>query len=305
MVLVSVIIPVYNGGNTLTACLRALTAQSLPRDQFEIIVVDDGSQDNSVSIARQFNVQCVTLTHRSAPIARNAGARLSRGQWIAFTDHDCLPSQHWLKTLLAICTSSENTWGAAGKTLGYESRSDAARFVDLTGGLDAEKYLTHSAHPWAPACNVIYRRSIFEAIGRFDERYLNYEYCDLHLRMRHHSDWVFKHEPRALVLHRHRSTWRQYWHQQFFYGRGYGQFLWNYRDQFHWEPWREVKAWGQLVGLAIRAAWPGQDDRSIVRCGLFIKQFAQHLGFISTYYNRAERARWLNQSTASLVTSGG
>lgn len=297
MVLVSVIIPTYNGARTLNACLRAVMAQSLPRDQVEVIVVDDGSTDATVSIAEAYAVKCVRQKHAHAPSARNAGACLARGAWLAYTDQDCIPSRHWLRTLL-VAADQVGVWGAAGKTIGYESRSHAARFVDLTGGLDAEKYLAHSAHPWAPTCNVIYRRSAFEAIGGFDERFLNYEYCDLHLRMRRHTDGPFNFEPRALVLHRHRSTWRQYWRQQFFYGRGYGQFIWKQRAHFQWSWGRELTAWGQLAARSIAAVWPGQSDRALVRRGTFIKQFAQRLGFISTYYHRAERARWQDSATA-------
>jgi glycosyltransferase involved in cell wall biosynthesis len=300
MVLVSVIIPTYNGAQTLNDCLRSITAQSLPRDQYEVIVVDDGSIDASASIISAYAVTYVRQEHRGAPVTRNTGARLAAGDWLAFTDHDCIPSRNWLRNLLA-AVDDDRVWGAAGKTIGYESRSNAARYVDLTGGLDAEKYLTRSAFPWAPTCNVIYRRSAFEAIGGFDEHYLTYEYCDLHYQMRRASDLTFNYEPRALVLHRHRATWRQYWQQQFFYGRGYAQFIWNHRDQFQWGGWREAKTWGRLLRLAVQAVVPGADDRALLRRGAFIKEFAQHLGFRQTYYNRVERARWQTQA----VLAGG
>jgi glycosyltransferase involved in cell wall biosynthesis len=291
---VSVIIPVYNNERTLGACLRALGATSLPRDQYEIITVDDGSTDTSLDVAQRFGARSVRQAHKGAPAARNTGARAAHGPWIAFTDADCLPSRNWLRFLLDRVSKNRSpvAWGAAGKTVGHASRSAAARFVDMTGGLDAETYLRHPRYPWAPTCNVIYRREVFESLGGFDDRYANYEYCDLHLRVRRAAAAEFRYEPRAIVLHQHRSSWRAYWHQQYGYGRGFGQLIWHHRDQFHWTTGRELKAWLRIAGLAVGASLPGASDRALMRRGALVKHLAQRLGFVATYYSPLERARW-------------
>src|SRR5215470_14318292 len=75
----SVIIPVHNNERTLGACLRALAEGSFSRDQHEIIVVDDGSTDTSLAIARGFGARTIVQAHRGAPAARNAGARAASG----------------------------------------------------------------------------------------------------------------------------------------------------------------------------------------------------------------------------------
>jgi hypothetical protein len=95
-----------------------------------------------------------------------------------------------------------------------------------------------------------------------------------------------------LVLHRHRTTWPAYWRQQFGYGRGYGQFLLHHRDEVHWSWWREVRAWGDVIGFAAAACGPGRDDRALVRRGRFAKSLAQRLGVLTAYWNPRERARW-------------
>src|SRR5688572_23841155 len=85
---ISIVIPVYNGGNLLKRCLTALH-QSAYTD-WELIVVDDGSTDGSDALARQFGARVVATSGRLGPAAaRNLGARLARGEYLYFIDADC------------------------------------------------------------------------------------------------------------------------------------------------------------------------------------------------------------------------
>lgn len=292
---VSVIIPVYQRAEELKGCLLALAAQNLPPDKYEVIVVGDGSRDATATITDHFDAKWLPQSTRGAADARNVGWAAAGGEWIAFTDSDCIPSRTWLQSLLdraATDRMAARPIGVAGRTIGYRSTSAVARYVDLTGGLDAEKYLAHPTSPWAPTNNVMYRRDALQAIHGFDPRFSTYEGGDLCYRLRENYSGDLVYAPRAVVMHQHRSTWRAYWRQQYGYGRGYAQFMWKHRDHFHWTVRRELIAWRQLAAGSIGALWPGGDDRALVRRGAFIKQLAQHLGFINTYYNRSERARW-------------
>lgn len=290
----TVVIPAYNAADTLTACLHGLQAQDFTPDDYEVIVVDDGSTDNSASVAASFNVRLIEQTNQGAPAARNTGLKNARGDWVVFTDADCIPSRSWLSSLVnaAEADTGSAAFGAAGRTVGYNSTHAAARFVDLMGGLDAERHLSHPAFPFAPTCNVMYRRSLLEQIGGFDPRYYAYDACDLHARARQLEDGSFPYVGHAIVLHQHRPSWKAYWKQQRNYGRGLAQFMWHHRDQVQWSLTRELAAWGRVVASALRASWPGSDDAAIRRRGTFLKEFAQRLGFASTYWNRAERSRW-------------
>lgn len=98
-VLVSVIIPVRDGEDTLARCLEAVFASRFPH--FEVIVVDDSSGDGSAEIAARFPCRLVRLqAHRGAAGARNAGAALARGNLLFFTDADCLLRED---TLACVC----------------------------------------------------------------------------------------------------------------------------------------------------------------------------------------------------------
>jgi len=295
MVRVSVVIPAHNAESVLADCLRALAAQSLPEADYEVIAVDDGSTDATASVAEGLGVRLLRQHRQGAPAARNAGIRAASGEWVALTDADCVPSRGWLDSLLLAVgerDGAEPALGAAGPLLGYQSDSAAARFVDLSGGLDVERHLSHPQFPFAPTGNVMYRHEALTAVGGFDPRYAAYDACDLHTRLRRRGPGPFYFAPRALVLHRHRTTWPAYWRQQFGYGRGYGQFLLHHRDEVHWSWWREVRAWGDVIGFAAAACRPGRNDRALVRRGRFAKSLAQRLGVLTAYWNPRERARW-------------
>ena len=97
----SVIVPVYNGAATLGGCLRALAQQTLPRAWYEVIVVDDGSADESAAIAAREGVCVLRQEHAGAAAARNRGACAARADILLFTDADCEPQQDWIEAMLA------------------------------------------------------------------------------------------------------------------------------------------------------------------------------------------------------------
>jgi glycosyltransferase involved in cell wall biosynthesis len=296
---VSVVIPAYQAAATITHCIEAVRSQRFPKEQREIIIVDDGSRDNTGAIARRYSdVRVITQPNAGAAAARNRGWRASNGRWIAFLDSDCVPSRGWLAALHETVTASGNAnppLGAAGKTLGLDSGSEAARFADLIGSLDAERYLSHPRWPFAPSCNLMYRRAALEACDGFDERFITYEACDLHTRLLASDPGNFTYVARAVVWHRHRSSWKAYWKQQVAYGAGYAQFARRYTNDIPWSMSAEMRAWLETASLGMRAAFAGAGsdlNERLVRRGQFVKALAQRVGFDSTYWKGHERTRW-------------
>jgi glycosyltransferase involved in cell wall biosynthesis len=297
---ISVVIPAYQAAATIGACLEALRNQRFPGGRSEIIVVDDGSRDATAQIARSFaGVLVISQANAGAAAARNRGWRQASGTWVAFLDSDCVPSRGWLHALheavRTILPGAPPALGAAGKTLGLESGSAAARFADLIGSLDAERYLSHPRWPFAPSCNLMYRRAALVSCEGFDERFVTYEACDLHTRLRAADPGAFAYVPRALIWHRHRASWRAYWKQQFAYGIGYAQFARRHSAEMPWSWSAELRAWRDTASLAMRAAIAGSDrsaNARLVERGQFVKSLAQRVGFDSAYWSRGERNRW-------------
>lgn len=302
---VSVVIPARDAGETLGECLRAIAAQTLGAQEREVIVVvDSRSRDATAEVARSHGVIVAVQSATGAAAARNVGIGIARGRWVAFTDADCIPSRGWLSALVgaaeAATESDAPALGAAGPTFGFRSDTPAARFVDLSGGLQADRHLAHERFPWAPTGNVLYRRDALIAAGGFDARFVSYEGCDLHTRLVRQVRGSFVFVPRAVVSHRHRHGWLAYWRQQVNYGRGYAQFFLRYADELPWSMGSEARAWLSLIGPGLAAAISPRTDAGLMARGRFIKALAQRRGFVTTYWRPGEATRWRTGSEAGM-----
>jgi len=98
---VSVVIPTYNEEKNIGKCLSALNGQSLPREEFEVIVVDGGSKDRTVKISKDIGAKVMRQVSRGVGGARNDGVAASKGRLIATTDADCVPCDYWLENIVA------------------------------------------------------------------------------------------------------------------------------------------------------------------------------------------------------------
>jgi len=158
----------------------------------------------------------------------------------------------------------------------------------------------HERYPWAPTGNVMYRRAALEAVGGFDARFRTYEGCDLHTRLVRQVGGDFAHSPGAIVLHHHRAGWRAYWRQQVGYGIGYGQFFRRYESELGWTPVDEARAWATVVAAVGRAVLVRAGDAGLVARGTAVKQLAQRIGFVRSYWNPAETRRWRRGAARAL-----
>jgi glycosyltransferase involved in cell wall biosynthesis len=147
--LVSVVVPVVDQAVGLAATLEALAGQSLPESSFEVIVVDNGSVDDSLQVAaawsaRHPGARVVSETElRGSYAARNRGIESSSAELLAFTDADCRPDPHWLEAGLAALEESAAEVVAGRievlpvqptERLGVPGRSDLARPAPLHRG---------------------------------------------------------------------------------------------------------------------------------------------------------------------------
>ena len=95
--LISVIIPVKDRANDLSECLNSLQNLCWPKDKLEIIVIDDGSRDESPLIAEQAGAVVIRNPESLGPAAaRNKGAQIANGEFLAFIDSDCIAERNWL-----------------------------------------------------------------------------------------------------------------------------------------------------------------------------------------------------------------
>lgn len=105
--MITVIIPALNEEETILACLQSLTAQTIPRDTYEIIVVDGGSSDNTCALAAPLADRVITQKRPGIGGARGDGATAANGNILVFTDADTRHPSTWLETIGELLTNDE------------------------------------------------------------------------------------------------------------------------------------------------------------------------------------------------------
>jgi glycosyltransferase involved in cell wall biosynthesis len=161
---ISVIIPAYNEEKNIGLCLASLIPQA--RDaKAEIILVNDGSKDHTIDIAKLFSkyVKIVSLRKNSGVAnARNAGARVARGNILAFIDADCVANPGWLKTIQKNMNGKIGLMGPI-KSLFYERLIDHTTFETFSNLVKITVYVK----PFVAGSNFACRKKYFTKVGGF------------------------------------------------------------------------------------------------------------------------------------------
>jgi glycosyltransferase involved in cell wall biosynthesis len=221
----SIVIPTFNRQARLNQCLTAIAALEYPRDRFEVIVVDDGSPQPAEEIVGRFrdhlDIRYLRRPHEGPAAARNAGARIARGDYLAFTDDDCAPSPGWLRAFAEALRGGTDC-ALGGRTLNAlpeNTFSQASQHLILY----LYEYFNvdpHSAKFFA-SNNFAVLRTRFLAVGGFDPSFAraaaeDRELCDRWVGGRGQLVYVAD----AVVYHAHRLGFATFLRQHFSYGRG-------------------------------------------------------------------------------------
>jgi glycosyltransferase involved in cell wall biosynthesis len=181
--LVSVIVPARNAAGVLKPLLRALEHQTMARDLYEVVVVDDGSTDETSDFVRASRV--ARLIRRALPggsyAARNDGVAAARGRVLAFTDADAIPARDWLERGLGHVRSG-HAMVAGHVDVPLGARPTAAALVDFVRFLDQRSCV---AKGFAATANLWLDRDVLARVGLFNGR------------LRSGGDLEFGHRARA------------------------------------------------------------------------------------------------------------
>ncbi|MCT7956193.1 glycosyltransferase [Laspinema palackyanum] len=167
---VSTIIPVLNDPKRLQICLEALENQTYPKHLYEVLVIDNGSDESIEPIVRQFKQAKMLLEPSPGSYtARNKGILHAKGEVLAFTDADCIPQSDWLFKGTAHLLSVPNCGLVGGKVLfSFKNphRPTAAELYDQFFFLQQEYYLEYQQ--FAATANVFTYKQVFEQVGLFN-----------------------------------------------------------------------------------------------------------------------------------------
>jgi cellulose synthase/poly-beta-1,6-N-acetylglucosamine synthase-like glycosyltransferase len=165
--LVSVVVPVLDLAERITACLDGLVAQTVPADDIEVIVVDNGSRDATLDVVRRYPVRLlVEGATRSPYAARNAGLAAARGQVVALTDATCAPASDWIERGLEALEAHKADLVGGEIRFNLGEPPTPGEIADAMTSIDVEASIT--AHRACMTGNLFVRSEVLEAIGPFD-----------------------------------------------------------------------------------------------------------------------------------------
>ena len=259
---VSVIVCSYNGAKTLAQCLESLGKLDYPN--YEVILVDDGSTDDTREIAARFpDVRYFHQTNHGLSHARNYGAAVAKGEIFAYTDSDCMADPDWLYYLLSTLLSGDYA-GVGGPNVSPPARNWVQACVAAAPGGPSHVLLTDTVAEHIPGCNMAWYRWAFENIGGFDPEYHkagdDVDFCWRVQQAGHEIAF----SPTAIVWHYRRFTLRAFRKQQEGYGEA--ESMLRFKHLIFFGPTGTAKWRGQIYGTP-RFSW--FINRPIIYHGIF------------------------------------
>ena len=214
---VSVVLCTYNGALTIRETCQRLTELDYP--DYEVIVVDDGSTDQTPRILEDFpGFRVLRTANGGLSRARNQGMAAARGEIVAYIDDDAWPDPHWLRYLVHRLRTSDHV-AVGGPNLPPQDDPWVARCVAHSPGGPNHVLLDDRTAEHIPGCNMAFWKRTLAAIGGFDERFHTAgDDVDICWRLQERGGTIGYHGS-ALVWHRRRPSLRRYLRQQRAYGR--------------------------------------------------------------------------------------
>jgi len=228
----SVVVCSYNGARTLRACLSSL--QRLQYPDYEVILVDDGSEDETQAILREFpGVRNIVQQNQGLSVARNVGTAAARGSVIAFTDSDCMADPDWLYFLVQTLVGS-NFAAVGGPNISAPAADWIQATVGAAPGSPSHVLMTDTIAEHVPGCNMACQRWALDEIGGFDPEYHTAgDDVDVCWRLMQNG-YVIGFSPAAVVWHHRRFSVKTYFSQQRGYGEAEALLRYKHLQSFGW-----------------------------------------------------------------------
>ena len=216
---ISVIIPVKNMAGKIEQCLEAVFSQSL--SPHEVLVVDGRSADGTVERAQKFPVKVFDQDYGAAGAARQIGVEQAEGEYLAFTDGDCIPGKDWLKNLVAGFEEGIVGVGGGIQNIGRGIWTNSINLASATflgsgrsvqGGASFSERFVKSIS----GCNSMYRRRDLLRAGGFDPDLSGADETELNARLLKSGKLCYVRD--AAVLHDHSRGLKEFAKNMYRYG---------------------------------------------------------------------------------------
>ena len=211
----SVVVCAYNAAATVDDTLKGCAELAYPN--YEVIVVNDGSTDETETIAKTYDCRVITTPNRGLSAARNTGLWEATGEIVAYIDADAHPDPHWLHYLLAAFSSGDFK-GIGGPNIAPDDGGLVASAVAHSPGGPAHVMLSDRVAEHIPGCNMAFFRDELIAVGGFDPTFrIAGDDVDICWRIQERGG-TLGFSPAAMVWHHRRNSVRAFWGQQRHYG---------------------------------------------------------------------------------------
>lgn len=218
----SIIIPALNSAETISYCLSSIFSGNSSNESFEVLIVDGGSKDKTLEIARKYPVKVLICKEKGIGPARNLGLREAKGEIVCYTDSDCVVEKIWLSKIAIFLRENPEVDGVGGLVLSYNE--GATKLQELSGKVfvGSQSFPKHETRTKMGSfygvlmdANCAYRKRVLLEAGGFPEP----------IGLGHELSWkltgdgkVLVFNPGMKVFHIFPNTLRGLFRQQFRWG---------------------------------------------------------------------------------------
>lgn len=222
----SIIIPAKNEEKNIQNCLQSIAAVNYPKDKYEVLLIDNGSMDRTVDVAKSFGVTVSVQPELTISGLRNYGAKKAQGKILAFLDADCTVDANWLRAASLYLDDSEIVSFGSPAIL-----PSGATWVQKSWFNIRRKNQQVEEVEWHESANFFVQSEAFNAVSGFNEDLKTCEDYDLSLRL-HPFGKLISDDRVIAVHHREPATISEFFHKECW--RGQSNFSGLLRHGFHW-----------------------------------------------------------------------
>jgi GT2 family glycosyltransferase len=233
--------------------------RKLEYGNYEVIIVDDGSRDSTAQIAADFpEFRLIRQPNRGLSVARNVGAHAANGEFVSYTDSDCVVDAHWL-TLMVGAMIENRFDGCGGPNYAPHEEGWIEGCVAASPGAPCQVLIGDDRAEHLAGCNMVFRKSVLAELGGFDPQFTAAgDDVDMCWRLLD-AGFTLGFCPAAFVWHFRRNTIAAYYGQQRGYGKAEAMLFPKYPDRFN--ALGQIRWCGTIPGIA--RTYPGGGRRRV------------------------------------------
>ncbi len=252
---ITVIICARNAAGHLVRSIPAAMGQDYPSWRYKVLVVDNGSSDDTADVARRLGAAVRQCPRPGVARARQYGWKIARSELVAYLDADCEPPSTWLPRLVNAFEKDQKLGAAGVRLMSAQPRTLAERHIIEARVLDTDRFWSTNALQWPflVTAGMIVRRQALGEVGGFDLQLGTDtgEDADLCWRLER-AGWRVRYDPSVEIVHHHRATIEAMARQVYWYGRSSSALFARWREELGW---RRFTDWGPYRRLAAGLLW--------------------------------------------------